>query len=141
MAETSGPDERDRPSLLIKARRDLEAADAHGTDDARLLLMLGAEWLAQGELDRAAASLAALDRVPPEKIEQSFSDTGDWIVTRFTFALELAMRRERTAEAVSLVDDALTAPLEKGHRARVLPLCDSCVRWGRPGCRRPAISR
>lgn len=121
MAEMSGPDEPGGLSLLAEARQDLEAADAQTTDDARLLLMLGVEWLTQGDLDRAAAILAALDRLAPEKIEQSFADTGDWTVARFAFALELATRRQQTVEMVSLADAALTVPLEKGQRVRVLP--------------------
>ncbi|MGE5294903.1 MAG: tetratricopeptide repeat protein [Solirubrobacterales bacterium] len=120
MAEMSRPDEGDRQSLLIKARRDLEDADAQRTDDARLLLMVGAAWLAQGEVDRAAAKLEALDRLTPEKIARSFPETGDWIAARFVFALELAVRSQRTAETISLVDGVLTAPLEKGQKIRVL---------------------
>lgn len=121
MAEMAGTDGQDRLSLLAKARQDLEAADAQGTDDARLLLLLGAEWLAHGDPDRAAGELVALDKAPPASIKQSFADTDDWIVARFLFALELATRRGRTVEGVSLVDDAVAGTLEKGQRARILP--------------------
>ena len=35
------------------ARRDLEAADALGTDDPRLRYSLGVEWMLLGDLDRS----------------------------------------------------------------------------------------
>ena len=106
---------------LALARKDLEAADALGTQDPRIRYFLGAEWMAHGELDRAAAELQAVEGLPQEALEEHFLDIRDWAVARFLFASELAMRRGATAEAASLADDALAALTEKRHRVQVLP--------------------
>jgi tetratricopeptide (TPR) repeat protein len=122
MAEMSGTSEQDKAVFLARARQDLEAADARGTDDPRVCFALGAEWMAHGELDRAAAELQAADTLPPDKLKEHFFDLSDWTVARFLFAAELAARRGTPAEGTSLADETLKALTEKRRRAQVLPV-------------------
>ena len=116
--EIPGLNEQQRLAL---ARRDLEAADALGTDNPRMRLFVGTEWMACGALDRAAAQLQAVDSLPQEKLTEHFFDMDDWTVTRFLFASELAMRRGALTEGASLADSVLTALQERRHRVQVLP--------------------
>jgi tetratricopeptide (TPR) repeat protein len=117
-AKLAGVNEADPLSL---ARKDLEAADALHTDDPKTLYFLGTEWMAQGELDRAAAKLEAVDRLSPEKLEEAFFDVADWKVARFLFTAELASRRQAAAEAAAGADETLAALTEPRHRVQVLP--------------------
>lgn len=116
--DISGMAEKDRPAL---ARKDLEAADELGTDNPRIRLFLGAEWMAHGELDLAAAELRAAENLTQEKLEEYFLDIDDWTVARFLFASELAIRRKATTEGASLADEALKVLKERRHRVQVLP--------------------
>jgi tetratricopeptide (TPR) repeat protein len=112
---------QDAQDKLAAARKDLEAADELGTDNPRIRLFLGAEWMAHGELDRAAAELQAAESLPQEKLEEHFFDISNWTVARFLFASELARLRGATTEGASLADEALAALTEKRHRVQVLP--------------------
>jgi len=113
----------DKPAFLALARRDLEEADAVGTDDPRIRYSLGAEWLLYGELDRAAAELQAADRLPKDKLKAQFFDMSDWTVARFLLGSEVAMRRGVVAEAAALADETLASlsEKEKGYRGQALP--------------------
>jgi len=106
---------------LALARKDLEAADALGTEDPKIRYFLGAEWMVHGELDRAAAELQAVDQLPQETLEKSFFDINDWKVARFLFASELASRRRATTGIASLADETLAVLKEQRHRVQVLP--------------------
>ena len=103
------------------ARKDLETADALGAENPRIHLSLGVEWIAHGELKLAAAKLKFIESLPQETLEEYFLDLEEWTVTKFLFASQLAVQNKAATEAVSLVDEVLTALKEKGHRARVLP--------------------
>ncbi len=116
--DISGMSEED---MLAAARKDLEAADELGTENPRIRYFLGAEWMAHGELERAAAELQAAESLPQEIIEEHFFDIDDWTVARFLFASELAIKREATTKGTSLADEALTVLKEKRHRVQVLP--------------------
>ncbi|MFZ2147478.1 MAG: tetratricopeptide repeat protein [Sedimentisphaerales bacterium] len=116
--EIPGMAEKDRLAL---ARKDLEAADELGTDNPRIRYSLGAEWMAHGELDRAAAELRAAENLTQEILEEHFLDIDDWTVARFLFASELAIRRKDTTEGASLADEVLTVLKEKRHRVQALP--------------------
>lgn len=105
-----------------EARKDLEDADAVHTDDARILYFLGMEWIAHGELDRAAAELQAIDQLPRERLEERFFDVADWTVARCLFVSELTNRRGANAEAADAVDATLAAVKEQRHRIQVLPV-------------------
>lgn len=120
-ADAPGTSEEDRLTLLGLARKDLEAADAIGTNDPQIHYLLYAEWLAHGELDRAAAELQAVAKLPQETLEEHFFDINDWTVVRFLLALELAVRKEAATETTSLADEALSVLTEKRHRIQVLP--------------------
>ncbi len=111
---------REEDRLTI-ARKDLEAADDLGTENPRFRLFLGAEWMAHGELDRAAAELQAVESLPQETLEEHFFDINDWAVARFLLASELAIRREVKTEDTTIADEALTVLKEKRHRVQVLP--------------------
>jgi tetratricopeptide (TPR) repeat protein len=113
-----GLSDENRPAL---ARKDLEAADALGTEDPRIRFFLGAEWMEHGELDRAAAELQAADGLPQEALEKHFFDIKDWTVARFMLASELATRRGAATQGASLADETLAALTEKRHRVQVLP--------------------
>lgn len=106
---------------LALARKDLQAADALGTDDPRVRLFLGAEWLEHGDLDQAAAELQIVENIPPEGLEGHFFDLHDWTVARFLFASQLAIKRKAIAEGVLLTNKVLTDLTEQRHRVRVLP--------------------
>ncbi|MBN1506441.1 MAG: tetratricopeptide repeat protein [Sedimentisphaerales bacterium] len=108
----------DRLSL---ARRDLEMADAAGTDDPKMRYFLGTEWAALGHLDRAAIELQAIDRLSLDTIEKQYFDINDWKTARFLFASELAARRGAAAEAAALADEALATLTETRHRVQALP--------------------
>ncbi len=121
VADMPATSQQDRPAMRALARKDVEAADATGTDDPRVRVVLGAEWIAHGELDRAAAELQAADKLSPEKLKEHFFDLSDWTVARFLLASELATRKGTTAEAASLADETLKSVTDPGHRAQVLP--------------------
>lgn len=116
--EVPGLSTTDRSAL---ARKDLESADALGTEDPKVRYALGTEWMAQGQFDRAAAELQAAEKLTPEMIEKQFLDIDDWKMARFLLASELAARRQATAEGVSLADEALTVLKEPRHRVQLLP--------------------
>lgn len=115
--DIAGLSDEDRRAL---ARKDLEAADDAGTEDARIRYVLGTEWMAHGELDRAAAELQAIDDLPREKLQEHFLDIKDWTVARFLLASELETQRGATAEAAALADEALEELTEARHRIQVL---------------------
>jgi tetratricopeptide (TPR) repeat protein len=106
---------------LVRARKDLEAADALGTENPRIRLFLGTEWLAYGALDRAAAELQAVGSPAKETLEEHFFDIDDWTVAKYLLASELAARKGDIAEGTSLADEALTVLKERRHRVQVLP--------------------
>jgi len=120
-ADAPGTSEEDRLALLGLARKDLESADAIGTNDPQIRYILCAEWLAHGELDRVAAELQAIDELPKETLEEHFFDINNWIVVKFLLASELAVRKGATTAAVSLADETLSELTEKRHRVQVLP--------------------
>ncbi len=121
MADMPDANEQDQTARRALARKDLEAADVKGTDDPRVRVVLGAEWIAHGELDRAAAELQAVDKLSQEELKKHFFDLSDWTVAKFLLASELATRRGSTAEAASLADETLKSLTDQGHRARALP--------------------
>ena len=117
-ADTNEPD---RSVFLALARQDLEAADAKSTDDPRIRFLLAAEWIAHGELDRAADDMKAADELPHERLQERFLDINDWKVARFLLASELATKKGTAAEAASLAQEVLKSLTEKRHRVQVLP--------------------
>ncbi len=122
----NAPDANDitkRASLTL-ARRDLEAADALGTDDPRLRYSLAIEWMFLGALDRATAELQAADTLPKDKLHRQFFDLSSWTVSRFLLGSDLALRKGAAAEAAALADETLASLSEKeqkAYRGRVLP--------------------
>jgi len=99
-ADVPGTSEEDRLALLGLARKDLESADAIGTNDPQIRYILCAEWLAHGELDRVAAELQAVDELPKETLEEHFFDINNWTVVKFLLASELAVRKGATTAAI-----------------------------------------
>ncbi len=122
MAGAVGTSEDERSTLLELARKDLEATDSLSSEDPRIRLFLGAEWMAYGELERATAQMQAINALPQEKLKDDFLDINDWTVARFRFASELAARKGALAEAAALADEVLASLTEKGRRAQVFPL-------------------
>ena len=120
-ADAPGTSEEDRLTLLGLARKDLDAADAIGTNDPQIRYILCAEWLAHGELDRVAAELQAVDELPKETLEEHFFGINNWTVVKFLLVSELAVRKGATTAAVSLANETLSELIEKRHRVQVLP--------------------
>ncbi|MDT8301690.1 MAG: tetratricopeptide repeat protein [Sedimentisphaerales bacterium] len=116
--DISGFSEEER---LARARKDLEAADALGTENPRLRLFLGAEWLALDELDRADAELHAVDNLSEDVVYKHFYDLRDWTVGKFLLASQLAIKKNDVTGYVSLANKVLTNLTDKRYRARVLP--------------------
>jgi len=110
-----------KEDMSAAARKDLEAADDIGTENPRIRLALGAEWMAHGEFDRADAELKAAESLPQEILKEHFFDLVDWTVARFLLASELAIRREATTEDAALADEVLAVLTEKRHRILVIP--------------------
>jgi len=106
---------------LAAARKDLDSADKLGMENPQTILLAGSQWLALGELDKAAAEIQAIDNLSQETIEKYFLDAKDSKVARFILASELAVRRGNILQAVSLTDEALKTLTEERHRIQVLP--------------------
>lgn len=121
MAQMASTSEPNRSALLALALQDLEAVDAEGTDDPRIRLLLGTEWMAHDELDRADAELSAMDKLSPSVIAEYFADSNDWSVARFRLASEVATRRGAVADATSMADGILKVLTERRHRVQILP--------------------
>ena len=114
------------PGLLASdvaglVRKDLEAADALAGDDAKLRYLLGTEWLALGELDRAGAELQAVDALSQEKLAEHFLDINDWKAARFLLAADLAMRKRVVADQLSLANEAMATLTDRLRRGQILP--------------------
>jgi tetratricopeptide (TPR) repeat protein len=107
--------------LQVLAKNDLEKTDTIGTKDPRILLLLVAEWIAQGNLDKAVNILNTSESLSQEKIKEVFLDLNNWTIAKFLMASELAIRRMDINECVSLADEAMAELKEEQHRARILP--------------------
>ena len=115
--EISGTNDISRELAL----EDLKATEKLNVENPRIHLSLGIEWIAHGELERAAAKLKFIESLPQETLEEYFLDIDEWTVSKFLFASQLAIQNKASTQAVSLVDKVLVELNEKGHRARVLP--------------------
>lgn len=108
-----------------RAREDLESADALNSQYPKVRFFLGTEWMAHGDLDRAAAHLRFVDNLPQETMEEHFFDFNDWKVARFLFASDLMKRQGTPIEGAELADTVLEELQEKRHRIQVLPVAIS----------------
>ncbi len=111
----------DATERLSRARRDLEAADAIGTDNPKDLFLLAREWMAHGQLDLARQRLDAASDLPEEAIEEYFLDPHDWTATKFSLAAQLPLQSGNVAESAALTDEVLGELTERRHRIQVLP--------------------
>jgi len=119
--ETPGISDMDQQERLAAARKDLETADSMGTEDPRLRLAMGVEWMFQGELGKVAAEMRAVESVSPATLEEYYWDLNNWFAGRFLLDSELAIRTDNVADANALADDVLSKLREKRHRVLVLP--------------------
>ena len=103
------------------AREDLKAAETIGTENLRLKLVIGNEWLELNELDRTDAQLKAIENLSEEIIYKYFFDKRDWTINKFLLASKLAIEKKDTEKCVALADSVLTELKEKNFRVRVLP--------------------
>ena len=113
--------ELDEDRALALARADLETASHLDASDPRVCFVLCAEWMAHGELDRAAAALQETEDLPSETIHERFLDIDNWTVSKFVLAAELALRQRAVVEGASLADEVLEAITEGRQRIAVLP--------------------
>jgi len=117
-----GQSEQETKNKLALARIDLDATDNLSTEDPRIRLLLAEEWIAHGELDKAANQLQAAEALPQEKLEEYFFDINDWAVARFMLASRLDGLKGNTAGAVEKVDKALKELTDIRQRFRILPM-------------------
>ncbi|HCO94498.1 MAG TPA: hypothetical protein DIU00_11195, partial [Phycisphaerales bacterium] len=124
-SQKPGQSEEDVQKNMERAREDLEEADKLGTENPRIRLLLAEEWIAHGELDKAAKELQAADdlkeNLPEEKLEEYFFDIADWTVARFMLASRLAGLKGDMPGAIGLVDKVLEDLTDIRHRVHVLP--------------------
>jgi len=120
-SETPGLSEQQVQDNLNLAREDLVKAESLGTEDPRVLLFLGAEWMAHDQLQQAELKLKVIEDMSKEKLEEYFFDINNWTVIKFLFTTELALKNKATAEAAFLADEVLSELKEKSQRFRVLP--------------------
>ncbi|UCE50389.1 MAG: tetratricopeptide repeat protein, partial [Phycisphaerales bacterium] len=106
---------------MAAARADLIAADELGTEDPRVRSALCAEWIAQGELDKADAELKAAGDLSREVMDEHFFDVNDWTATKFILASEIAMQKGDAAKAASLADEVRAVLTARRHIVLVLP--------------------
>lgn len=104
-----------------EARRDLEQADGLGIDDLRVRLMLCDAWLAQGDVDRAAAQLDRVRDVDDATIREYFPDINDWMAQRFVRTARVALAQGGESpyarEALALMEGFQ----DRRHRRLALP--------------------
>jgi len=119
--QISGMTEDDRTA---QAHKDLKKADSLGTEDPRIRLLLAAEWLEQGDLERVTAELQAVENLPSQALQEYFLDTRDCDVARFLLASQLAIKSKDVAKAAKgaeKADKVLAVLTETKHRVQVLP--------------------
>ncbi len=100
--------EADQAEMLAAARRDLEAASAVEGAKPLSMLTLCAEWMALGDLERAAQTLAATERVDPEAVRTQFLETSEWERVRFQHAADLLLARGEIEDAVRQAERMLS---------------------------------
>ena len=115
------PNDLKNLSMETAARADLEAADELRPGDPVQRLVLAEQWLAIGDLDRAASDFKLTENVDPESTREVFLDPDDWVAARFQIGAALALRLGTSAESVSLADTTLTRLTKKRQRLLVLP--------------------
>ena len=140
MAGLPGTSEQDKRAQLQLARRDLDTADNAGIEDPRVRFFLGAEWMALGELDRAAAQVRAIEGYSTEDVSEQFLDTNDWLIAKYQLASELAARKGDALKAAALADEILASQTQKMRRVQVLPSAiQRYVMAGRAGDARTSL--
>lgn len=108
-------------SEIDLGRKDLEKASALCVDNARLCLMMGIEWIALGEMDRAEEQLRVAETLPDSKVEEEYLDLKDWEVARFLLGGEVVLRRGDRDRAVAMAGQIMQSLKEPRHRIRVMP--------------------
>lgn len=106
---------------LDLARQDLQAADQLDAANPQILLLLGREWLAHGELDNVEAELHKAEAVKLETVQEHFFDSNDWRTGRYSLGVDLARRRGENEQALDLANEALTVLRAPRHRVQILP--------------------
>ncbi len=104
------------------AREDLERAEALGTLEPRVRLLLSEQWLALQEYDRAAAQLEAARNATWAELEPFLVDPADWSVALFVQNAKLALLTGDIAGGVALTERILEELGDRPQRAGVLPI-------------------
>ncbi len=111
----------DAQQRMALARADLQKADTLKIEDPRLYLILCGEWIEHGELEKAAAELEKVRKLPAETIARFFVNLNDWRATLFTSEADLALRRGVLDHALAEADTLLKELVDPVRRAMVLP--------------------
>ncbi len=120
-ANIQGMNEEKRLERLGLAQKDLVTAETLGTNNPRTRLFLAGEWMAHGELDRAAEELKTAESFPQETLGELYLDLNVWTIRRFLLAAELAIQKETFTEGASLADEILNTIEDKRERVLILP--------------------
>ena len=100
---------------------DLEKAEALGTDDPLVYIVLCEEWIRWERPERAAGALERIEHVEPEVLAKYDIQPDDLELARYTWSGRLALLGGNQEELGTLADQALMQ-LEPTHRKAFLPL-------------------
>jgi len=115
----------DGPNVLKKAWRDLEKASSLATSNPTISILLFAEWMDHGELDRAEAELNAAKSADAETLRRhDFEDLDSWQLVLFRAEAQLDLTANRPGAGVDLADRALVEFGSPDSPQRILFLPD-----------------
>ncbi len=108
---------------LAALKADLAKADALNPADPRVRLALAEEWLQDGDFDRAADELKAVDAIGDDVLANyEILDPADVKARAFLTRAELLIRKGDMAGGGALADSTLAVITGKRHRSLVLPM-------------------
>jgi len=111
-----------RQDMLQIARDNLQWAETAPSDDPRIALTLSREWMYHGQLDRADRWLRSVREVDRATVKKYFIEVDGWVILRFRQAIQLAIRRNKPAEAEAEAREVLDRLTIPDRRLSVLPM-------------------
>jgi len=129
----AGPPPVDEAALKA-SRDDLQRAEAVKTDDPRITLSLGREWMQHGQLERANRLVQSVREVDATTVKKYFISATDWDIAWFMQASELAIARRKIEEMGPHAVRILEAIKGRRKRLAILPgIVRLYLLAGRPG--------